>query len=585
MHERVPLLPGGIRLPAGEGARPARPPAVPPGGGAEDGIRRGGAPFAVRRRLQLRRPARHGGDGSARPLERIALPSLASTRRVAGEHGPPDPEGAQVGFYARAGSGDRASPSVGQQGDPGRGRPEDGRVDLRERLADPQALLHGRPARGDGGRRPGHRGVGRPGRGDRPPTREARLRHGERLPLRPETAHPVPVGATDRPRRGPGTDPASAGRAGAEPPRGGEVPLPGDLRARGSLLAGGRPAAGGDRAGVPERRAVRRVDGGVPARRVEAGVRGGGGRPARIPPGTGPAGPAAVGHRGRRDRPGVPPLRAGEGARGGDDTRLPRGGLLLLRRVPPGAVEYHIPRAARLPHRGGGSGTPRPPAAQRHVVRLSYAKEGPAKYLSGLEIQSLWGRVFRRAGLPLAYSHGFNPSPKLSLSPALAVGAESDVEFLEAEFSLPVPAGDVPAKLSPHLPAGIRVTSSLGVPPGSPRLSDFDISSVWSLRPAAPFPLPEEVTPERAAERLAAFRAADRHPLVLTREDRTSEIDLKPIVRTFGVNPDGISITIIQGTGKGVRPLEAAASLLGVPLSPERFIPRKVSAELISRLG
>ncbi|MHB1025313.1 MAG: TIGR03936 family radical SAM-associated protein [Desulfobacteria bacterium] len=230
---------------------------------------------------------------------------------------------------------------------------------------------------------------------------------------------------------------------------------------------------------------------------------------------------------------------------------------------------------------------PHPPAAaaQRHVVRLSYAKEGPAKYLSGLEIQSLWGRIFRRAGLPLAYSQGFNPSPKLSLSPALAVGAESDLEFLEAEFSLPVPAADVPVKLAPHLPAGIRVIFASGVPPGSPRLSDFDIASDWSLRPVPPFPLPGDVTPGRAAERLAAFRASDRHLLVLSREDRTSEIDLKPIVRTFGVNPDGISITIIQGTGKGVRPLEAAASLLGVPLSPERFIPRKVSAELIPRRG
>jgi len=51
------------------------------------------------------------------------------------------------------------------------------------------------------------------------------------------------------------------------------------------------------------------------------------------------------------------------------------------------------------------------------------------------------------------------------------------------------------------------------------------------------------------------------------------------------VNPDGISITIIQGTGKGVRPVEAAAALLGVPLSPDGFIPRKVSAELIPRRG
>ena len=224
-------------------------------------------------------------------------------------------------------------------------------------------------------------------------------------------------------------------------------------------------------------------------------------------------------------------------------------------------------------------------AVRRFVVRIAYAKEGPAKYLSGLEIQSLWGRVFRRAGLPLAYSHGFNPSPKLSLSPALAVGAESEVEFLEAEFSLPVPAADVPVKLAPHLPPGIRVTGSEGVPPGSPRLSDFDIASGWSLRPLPPYPLPGEVTSKLAEERLAAFRASDRHPLVLTREDRTSEVDLKPIVRTFGVNPEGISITIIQGTGKGVRPLEAAASLLGVTLPPERFLPRKVSAELILRRG
>ena len=149
------------------------------------------------------------------------------------------------------------------------------------------------------------------------------------------------------------------------------------------------------------------------------------------------------------------------------------------------------------------------------------------------------------------------------------MGAESDVEFLEAEFTLPVPSADVPVKLAPHLPAGIRVTVRFGCSAGFSRLSDFDIASDWSLRPVQPFPLPEEVTPRRAADRLAAFHASDRHLLVLSREDRTSEIDLKPIVRTFGVNPDGISITIIQGTGKGVRPVEAAASLLGVPLSPE----------------
>jgi radical SAM-linked protein len=219
------------------------------------------------------------------------------------------------------------------------------------------------------------------------------------------------------------------------------------------------------------------------------------------------------------------------------------------------------------------------------VIRIRYAKEGPARYLSGLELQSLWGRVFRRAGLPLAYTQGFNPAPKLSLSPALPVGAESECEYLEGEFSLPVPAAEVLAKLPAHLPAGIRLLEAKGVPPGTPRLSDYDLACRYLLRPVPPARLPAGVTPEDASGKLSSFRAEERHPMVIVRESLVSEVDLKPLVADFGVNPDGIFITILQGTGKGVRPLEAAAALLGIPLPPENFIPRKVSAEFRSRRG
>ena len=161
-----------------------------------------------------------------------------------------------------------------------------------------------------------------------------------------------------------------------------------------------------------------------------------------------------------------------EKARAGETTPDCRAaGCTSCGACPPGLSNITYPGRLGEPAAADGEGerVPRPAAAaQRHVVRLSYAKEGPAKYLSGLELQSLWGRVFRRAGLPLAYSQGFNPSPKLSLSPALAVGAESEVEFLEAEFALPVPSADVPVKLAPHLPAGIRVTAASGHPSGLP---------------------------------------------------------------------------------------------------------------------
>ena len=220
---------------------------------------------------------------------------------------------------------------------------------------------------------------------------------------------------------------------------------------------------------------------------------------------------------------------------------------------------------------------------QRHIVRIAYAKEGPAKYLSGLEIQSLWGRSLRRAGLPVAYSQGFNPSPRLSLSPALPVGTDSAREFIEAEFSLPVPASTLAQTLTPHLPAGVRVLDTQAVPPGTPRLSDFDIVSTYSIRPTAACAFPEEVTQERGAERFAAFRAAERFPLALVRESQVAEVDLRPLVDDFRVNDGVIFIRIIQGTGKGVRPAEAAAAMLGVLLSPETLVIRKESAELAPR--
>ncbi|MBI5905261.1 MAG: DUF2344 domain-containing protein [Deltaproteobacteria bacterium] len=282
-----------------------------------------------------------------------------------------------------------------------------------------------------------------------------------------------------------------------------------------------------------------------------------------------------------------------EKARAGETTPDCRAaGCTSCGACPPGLS--NITYAGRMPAAGGRKdvepAVPKVSAAdpaRRQIVRIRYAKEGPAKYLSGLEIQSLWGRSFRRAGLPLSYSQGFNPAPRLSLSPALAVGTESACEFLEAEFSLPVVATDLLSALPPHLPAGVRLLDAKTVPPGSPRLSDFDLSSTYVIRPLPPDDLPAEAGKESAARRFADFLASDRHPMTLVREAQVqvSEVDLRPLVTDFGVNAEGIFITIIQGTGKGVRPVEAAASLLGAPLPADRFIPRKVSAELLHRRG
>jgi radical SAM-linked protein len=229
----------------------------------------------------------------------------------------------------------------------------------------------------------------------------------------------------------------------------------------------------------------------------------------------------------------------------------------------------------------GGAGAPAP--AQRHLLRIRYSKEGPSRFLSGLEIQSLWGRSLRRAGFPVAYSQGFHPAPRLSFSPALPVGIESLAEFVEAEFRLPVTASELEKKLPAVLPEGIRVVSAHCVPPGGPRLSDFDLRCTYRIEPVAGSGRSDVATPDGAAAAWRALEASETFPVSIPREDAFRTIDLKPLVSNFQVNGAGLFITIIHGTGKGIRPLDAASALLGVTLAPDRFHAKKTAAEPVPR--
>jgi radical SAM family uncharacterized protein/radical SAM-linked protein len=221
--------------------------------------------------------------------------------------------------------------------------------------------------------------------------------------------------------------------------------------------------------------------------------------------------------------------------------------------------------------------------AGRHLLRIRYSKEGPARFLSGLEIQSLWGRSLRRAGFPVAYSEGFNPAPRLSFSPALPVGTESLAEYVEAEFSLPVAASELERKLPVFLPEGIGIVSVRHVPPGSPRLSDFDMHSTYRIDPVPPSAFPKEATPVRASEAWEKLAASGTFPVEVVREETRIAIDIKPLVSKFLMNGDGLFITIIHGTGRGVRPLDAASALLGVTLAPGSFFTKKIAAEPVPR--
>jgi radical SAM family uncharacterized protein/radical SAM-linked protein len=119
--------------------------------------------------------------------------------------------------------------------------------------------------------------------------------------------------------------------------------------------------------------------------------------------------------------------------------------------------------------------TPQPPALRPPVsyrFRLTYAKLEEARWLGHLELVASLYRSLRRARLPLAFSAGFHPLPRVSFHAALPVGVESLAETLDLELTEPVPLDQLVAALNRVLPAGVKILTAQPLarrqtPPGS----------------------------------------------------------------------------------------------------------------------
>ncbi len=112
-----------------------------------------------------------------------------------------------------------------------------------------------------------------------------------------------------------------------------------------------------------------------------------------------------------------------------------------------------------------------PPATEAdfHSLCVFYSKQDQAKYFGHLEMVNIFLRALKRAEIPLKYSQGFHPKPKISFDDPLPIGIESEQE----RFFLSVPDSVVPAtvtrSLNSHLPDGLVITSSQFTAPGFKR--------------------------------------------------------------------------------------------------------------------
>ena len=125
--------------------------------------------------------------------------------------------------------------------------------------------------------------------------------------------------------------------------------------------------------------------------------------------------------------------------------------------------------------------TQAPPSERVCRLRIQFAKTGSMALLSHLDLMRMLERALRRSGLPISFTGGFHPLPRIQIALALPLGCEANSEWMDLEFTDALAAETLIRTLQPLLPEGITLLSACEVPVGGPSLSQEIRGAVWSF--------------------------------------------------------------------------------------------------------
>ena len=156
-------------------------------------------------------------------------------------------------------------------------------------------------------------------------------------------------------------------------------------------------------------------------------------------------------------------------------------------------------------------------------LRITFAKTAAMRFSGHLDLHKTWERTFRRARLPLAYSEGFNPQPKISLASALPLGFTSECELIDAWMEKPQALAEARAALEHAAPPGIWILEVVEAPERAPALQTQIVAAEYRVTVAS------DLNPGAMDERIAALLALPE----IKRVRREKEYDLRPLVESL----------------------------------------------------
>jgi radical SAM-linked protein len=167
-------------------------------------------------------------------------------------------------------------------------------------------------------------------------------------------------------------------------------------------------------------------------------------------------------------------------------------------------------------------------------ARITFSKQGALRYTGHLDLHRLWERAMRRADLPLSYSQGFHPQPKISLASALPLGFSSRAEALDVRFNDEIPTEEIASRLQDSLPPDIQIILVESVDERLPALQTQVLSAVYQVE------LTEPVDGSELSRRVEETLKAESLP----RERRSKSYDLRPLIEELSISTVGDKISL-----------------------------------------
>lgn len=160
----------------------------------------------------------------------------------------------------------------------------------------------------------------------------------------------------------------------------------------------------------------------------------------------------------------------------------------------------------------------------RQRLRITFAKGDEIKYISHLDLMRLWERALSRAKVPLVYSKGYNPRPKLALAAPLAVGFTSQGEVMDIFLRRRISPYNFAKQVAPQLPPGLEILSVEEVYLALPSLQSEVRYSEYEVVVSSQDSLP------KMQERVGRVLSAESLPWKRDRKGEVKEFDLRPLV-------------------------------------------------------